>query len=186
MLRDEKRGWLLCAGAGAVAVLAAGALYAVSRVSADFARMQAVSYAIALAVLAASCWAMGKLLRPQHGALALAAGIPAGQAILLLLSIAAFGQDAVSQVGFDFVVLAAGLVWLTRRPGAGPILLLLAYEAFALFVKIYALYSASFQQNFYRGVIVAILVQIAALFSLFDGLQRVKSRTPNWRNEAAG
>jgi hypothetical protein len=183
MQRDERTGWLLGAGAGTVAVLAAAALYAVSRVSADFARMQAVSYGIALAALAASCWAMGKLFKPEDRALALAAGIPAGQAVLLLVSIAAFGRDAVAQVGFDIAVLAVGLVWLARRPGAGPILLLIAYEAFALLMKSYALYSASFQQNFYRGVIVAILVQIAALFALFDGLQRVQRRAAKPRQE---
>jgi hypothetical protein len=176
MQREEKMGWLLGVGAGTVAALAAAGLYAVGSVSAGFVRMQAVSYAIAAAVIAASCFAMAKLLRPSDRYLALAAGIPLGQTVLLLVSIAAFGRDAIAQVGVDIAALAAGLIWLMRRPGASPILLLIAYEAFALFVKGYALYSASFQQNFYRGVIVAILVQIAALFALLDGLQRVKRR----------
>jgi hypothetical protein len=185
MQRSEKQGWLLGAGAAAVVALAAAGLYAVGRISADFVRMQGVSYAIALAVVAASCWATGRLLKPENRFLALAAGIPAGQAILLLVSIAAFGRDAIAQVGFDLAVLGACLAWLLLRPGAWPLAALLAYEAFALLVKGHALYTASFQQNFYRGVIVAILVQIAALIALFDGLQRVKRKAAKLRNDPA-
>ncbi|MFZ1110206.1 MAG: hypothetical protein WAN43_17885 [Rhodomicrobium sp.] len=185
MRDDGKRGWALPLGAATAAALAALALFSVSRYSEGFVRQLGVSYLIALAVLSASCWAMGTILRPRDRFLALAAGIPAGQLILLLLSILAFGPDAAPQVGFDAAALAVGLAWLMMRPGAGPIVFLAAYEAFALLWKCYLLYSENFYQNFYRGVIVAILVQIIALFALFDGLQRVKHRAAAPRNEPA-
>ncbi len=185
MRRDETVGRVLIWGAAVAAAFAGAALYAVSGVSASFVTMLGVSYLIALAVLSASCWAMRRLLKPEDRFLALAAGIPAGQAMLLLFSIAAFGRDAAPQVGFDIAVLAAGLAWLMLRPGAAPLALLLAYEAFALLVKAHALYSESFLQNFYRGVFAAILVQIAALFALFDGLQRVKYKAAAPRNYPA-
>jgi hypothetical protein len=176
MQREERMGRLLPLGAATVTALAALALFAVSRYSAGLVRQLGVSYLITLAALSASCFAMGKILKPRDRFLALAAGLPAGQLILLLLSILAFGPDAVPQVGFDVAALAAALSWLMRRPGARPIVLLVAYEAFALLLKCHLLYSENFYQNFYRGVIVAILVQIIALFALFDGLQRVKRR----------
>jgi hypothetical protein len=185
MQSDEKMGWLLPLGAVIVAVLAAVMLFAVGGASAGFARQLGVSYLITLAVLSASCWAMRKMLKPRDRFLALAAGIPAGQLILLLLSILAFGLEAVGQVGLDVAALAAGLIWLWRRPGAAPLSALLAYEAFALLVKCNALYTANFYQNFYRGVFAAILVQIIALFALFDGLQRVKRKAARPRNEPA-
>jgi hypothetical protein len=185
MRSEEKLGWLLPLGAAASAAFAVAALYAVSRYSAGFVKMQGVSYLIALAVLFASCLAMRKILRPEDRFLALAAGVPAGQALLLLVSIAAFGADAAPQVGLDIAALAAGLAWLLLRPGAAPLALLLAYEAFALTVKTHALMAESFHQNFYRGVFAAILVQIAALFALLDGLQRVKRKAADLRNEPA-
>jgi hypothetical protein len=52
-------------------------------------------------------------------------------------------------------------------------------------MKAHALSSESFHHNFYRGVFAAIPVQIAALFTLFDGPQRVKRKAADRRNEAA-
>jgi hypothetical protein len=185
MQREEKMTWALPLGAAIAAVFAGAALYAVSLYSMIFVRQLGVSYLIALAALFASSWATRMLLKPRDRFLALAAGIPVGQLILLLLSILAFGPDAAPQVAFDVAALAAGVAWLLLRPGAAPVMLLLAYEAFAMLLKCNALYTANFYQNFYRGVIVAILVQIIALFALFDGLNRVKSRAAKSRNEPA-
>jgi hypothetical protein len=168
---------LLAIGGGVVAVLAAIGAYAVATVSEDFTRMLVISYGLAIALLAASSLAMRHLLPQDLRFLSLAAGVPAAQVISLLMSLVAFGPDAVPQVAADLIALVVGLVWLFQRPGRAPLLFLLAYQAFALALKTYILFTQDFTLSFIRGVITTILVQILALFVLYDAYLKMKART---------
>ncbi|WKW51999.1 hypothetical protein [Rhodomicrobium lacus] len=167
---------LLAIGGGVVLVLAAIGAYAVAAVSEDFARMLAISYGLAIALLVASVLAMRHLLPRDLRFLALAAGVPAAQVISLLMSLVAFGPDAVPQVAADLVALVIGLVWLFQRPGRAPLLFLFAYQALALALKTYILFTQDFTLSFIRGVITTILVQILALFVLYDATLKMKAR----------
>ncbi|WP_127075427.1 hypothetical protein [Rhodomicrobium lacus] len=167
---------LLAIGGGVVLVLAAIGAYAVAAVSEDFARMLVISYGLAIALLVASVLAMRRLLPRDLRFLALAAGVPAAQVISLLMSLVAFGPDAVPQVAADLVALVIGLVWLFQRPGRAPLLFLFAYQALALALKTYILFTQDFTLSFIRGVITTILVQILALFVLYDAALKMKAR----------
>ncbi|MBT3071400.1 hypothetical protein KKP04_11050 [Rhodomicrobium sp. Az07] len=181
MLKEDARVQqtpLLVIGGGIIIVLASVGAYAVATVSEDFARMLVISYGVAVALLAASVLAMRHLLPRDRRFLALAAGVPAAQVISLLMSVVAFGPDAVPQVAPDLTALVVGLVWLFQRPGRAPLLFLLGYQAFALALKTYILFTQDFTLSFIRGVITTILVQILALFVLYDAYLKTKARTP--------
>jgi len=167
---------LLAVGGGVIAVLAVVGAYAVAQVSQDFARMLAMSYLLAVILIVVSSLAAWRLLPRDARFLAFAVGVLAAQVISLVMSVVAFGWDAVPQVGPDFVALVVGLAWLIWRPGRAPLLFLMAYQAFALPVKTYILFDQDFTLSFIRGVITTILVQILALFALYDAYAKLKSR----------
>jgi hypothetical protein len=123
-----------------------------------------------------SCWIAGKLLRPELNDLKIAIGITSAQAVLHLLGGLYLGGAALMSVLPDIVILGAGTAWLIARPGFWPIVLLLAFEGFAILMNLLLLVQSGFETVIVKGLISTILIRVAAILFLYSGLKSRRAR----------
>lgn len=126
------------------------------------------------------CWIAHKVLGPELDDLKIAIGITSAQAIIHLLGGLYFGGEALVSVLPDVIILGAGTAWLIARPGVWPIMLLLAFEGFAVAMNLLVLLQSGFDAMVVKGLISTVLIRLAAILFLWSGLKarRAKASQP--------
>jgi hypothetical protein len=143
---------------------------------------------IPLVLVFLCCWIAGKLIPQTPDAQRIAIGITSAQAILHLFAAFYFGGGAFIALLPDILILTGGTAWLVLRPGVWPIVLLLAFEAFALLMNVVALVQGGFEVMVVKGLISTILIRVAAIIFLGTALkaQRAKAALPAQDTVTAG
>lgn len=75
----------------------------------------------------------------------------------------------VSPVLVDLLIMVAGLLWLTLRPGLGPVILLCIYEAISLVMNIAGIIHLDFNSELHRAYTAHIALHVFALATLIGG-----------------
>jgi hypothetical protein len=131
------------------------------------------------------CWIAGKLLKPELADLRIAVGITSAQAIIHLLGGLYLGGGALMSVLPDIVILGAGTAWLVARPGFWPIVLLLAFEGFAIVMNVIVLIESGFEMVIVKGLISTILIRLAAILFLYAALKSRRAKAPEAAKDGA-
>jgi hypothetical protein len=100
-------------------------------------------------------------------------GLIIGQTAPMVLVFYLLGSAGMRALGFDFLVLVVGLIWLIRRPSLAPVIILIAYESLTLLLVI--------QQTFVGTSWVApgvapILFKAATLVTLLFAFQAIMKK----------
>lgn len=143
----------------------------------------ALFFPLVLVVLC--CWIAGKLLKPELADLKIAVGITSAQAIIHLLGGLYLGGGALMSVMPDIVILGAGTAWLIVRPGFWPIVLLLAFEGFAILMNLIVLIEGGFEMAIVKGLISTILIRLAAILFLYSALKSRRAKAPEGAKDSA-
>jgi hypothetical protein len=121
---------------------------------------------IPLVLVFLCCWGAGKLLGPAYDDLKLAIGVTSAQTILHLFAALYLGGGYFMALLPDILILGGGTAWLVLRPGIWPIVLLLAFESFALLMNALTLFQGGFEIAMVKGLISTVLVRAAAIMFL--------------------
>ena len=131
---------------------------------------------IPLVLVFLCCWGAGKLLGPAYEDLKLAIGVTSAQTILHLFAALYLGGGYFMALLPDILILGGGTAWLILRPGIWPIVLLLAFESFALFMNALALFQGGFEMAIVKGLISTVLVRVAAILFLVNAFKSRRSK----------
>lgn len=139
-------------------------------------RYSGINLMIPLFASAAVWWLGNKLLSDHRKVVVPALSINAGHFLWLAVGMAYMGGLSFNLL--DLGIYAAGLFWLARRPSAGPLYLLGAYQAFALLANTASLASADVGTVAHKALLVHVIWRVLALFfmvKLFVALRRQES-----------
>lgn len=109
-----------------------------------------------------------KWVKPASQVFALAFAIQGGQLFTLSTSLWANPQGAL----IDILVLSIGLLLLLIRPGWVPVLLLSAYQSFALIANASEFSGLQFGTDAHKGLTLYLVIHVTALALMFFGMRR--------------
>jgi hypothetical protein len=124
------------------------------------------------------CWIASRVLGPELDDLKIAIGITSAQAILHLLGGLYFGGEALISLMPDILILGLGTAWLIARPGFWPIVVLLAFEGFAIAMNLLTLIQTGFETMVVKALLSTILIRLAAILFLASGLRARRAKAP--------
>ncbi len=91
-------------------------------------------------------------------------------------------SDAVPSVGFqlwiEVSVVIAGLIWLYRKPGFGPVISLTAWQLFSLLVNLQSFAQADVGTLEHKALLVHVVLRIAAISWMISGLIALRKEAP--------
>jgi len=122
------------------------------------------------------CWIASKVLGPEYEHLKVAIGIVSAQAIMHVLGGLYFGPEVFLSVLPDVVILGGGVAWLIARPGVWPVLLLLAFQAFAMLSTLVGIAQIGFEAEILKGGISSMLIRAAAIIFLFGAWRHLRAK----------
>jgi hypothetical protein len=104
-------------------------------------------------LIAASWWIASKTLKPELKPVVPVVGVIGGQLLMFLLGAFLGGMDALIAASLDIVVTAAGLIWLFKRPGTAPLIVLMAYEILVLLINFQVLLSSGLSERLVESLL---------------------------------
>jgi hypothetical protein len=123
-------------------------------------------------------WLGSKLLRDDRRMVLPAFSVQAGHCLWMSLGLLTANRTAVLP---DLVIYVAGLLWLIKRPSAGPLCLLGAYQLASIGYNSYVFSTVSLGSVPQKGLIVHLVWRIMAIVlmvRLFLVLRRREATTP--------
>ena len=124
------------------------------------------SFILPLLVAAAAIWYVGKKVAPPSNPMYLAAiAIQGAHLAWISLGTAILGAWAANFL--DIVILLIGLAWLWLRPSLWPVVLLSAFQLFALVVNLSAMIDYPFGSAGNRSLVLHIGLRIAGLAAMW-------------------
>ena len=79
----------------------------------------------------------------------------------------------------DLIIFASGILWLILRPGLGPVILLIAFEAIVLIVNIITILPMAFASPDHKALTAHIALRIGAIAALVAGYRQFQKNQNN-------
>jgi hypothetical protein len=80
----------------------------------------------------------------------------------------------------DMTITVAGLIWLTLRPGLGPVILLGVYEGISLIVNIFAILHFEFGSAGHKALTAHLALRLYAIAALVSGYRQFRKQKPEY------
>ena len=80
----------------------------------------------------------------------------------------------------DMAIMVAGLVWLTLRPGLGPVILLGVYEGISLTVNIFAIRHFEFGSAGHKALTAHVALRLYSIAALGSGYRQFRKQKPEY------
>lgn len=140
-------------------------------------RYSGVSLIIPLAA-AALAWALASRIVTGNARHFLAAiSVQVGHVVWFAIGILAAGAAGLAQVGFDILIMAAGLAWLIIRPGRWPVIFLSFWQALSLLFNVQAFAEATVASAAHRALVVHIALRVSSIYFMVTGLKALRQPT---------